>query len=58
MRASQSKEAARLVLVEGVSRQDAALQACITPGGVSNALKPIREALKLSKIATKPRETT
>ena len=58
MRVSPSRDAARLVLVDGISRQDAAQQTGITPGGVSNALKPIRAALQLAKIATKHREST
>lgn len=55
MRESPSREAARLVLVEGLSGVEAAFIKGITPAGVSYAVTLMRAGLALAKIASKPR---
>lgn len=45
-----SREAARLVLVEGVVRTQAAQQTGITVAGVSNLLTRLKRAKELAKI--------
>lgn len=45
------KEAARLVLVEGMRQADAARQVGVTPPAVSNTLRACRLGLQLAKIA-------
>lgn len=53
VRSSPSREAARLVLVEGVSRSEAAQQTGITDAGVSNLLTRLKRAKELVKIVVK-----
>lgn len=48
LRASASREAARLVLVEGITAADAARRMAITPAAVSNALRSCRRGLDLA----------
>jgi DNA-directed RNA polymerase specialized sigma24 family protein len=51
MRPGPSREAARLVLVDGAPLKLAASAAGITVGGTSNAVQRVRRALGLAKIA-------
>jgi DNA-directed RNA polymerase specialized sigma24 family protein len=51
MGASASSQAARLVLVDGVSRETAASTFGVTLQAVSNAIGRIRRALDLARIA-------
>lgn len=51
LRGSASQEAARLVLVDGLSPSEAARQAGTTPQAVSNVLASCRRGLDLAKIA-------
>lgn len=50
LRGGQSQEAARLVLVEGLTPAEAARRAGTTPQAVSNALASCRRGLALAKI--------
>lgn len=49
--ASATREAARLVLVEGVTGAEAARRLGITPGAVSQALAGCRKGLELARVA-------
>lgn len=51
LRASPSREAARLVLVDGLSVIDAAAQAGITQQGANQAVLRCRRALELARVA-------
>ncbi len=51
LRQSASREAARLVLVDGLSVIDAAAQAGITPQGANQAVLRCRRALELARAA-------
>lgn len=51
MRHGPSQDAARLVLVDGLSSSDAARQCGITPQGVSNAVVRARQVLELARAA-------
>ena len=52
MQPGPSREAARLVLVDGAPLQLAATAAGITVAGASNAVQRLRRALELATIAT------
>ncbi|WP_443191416.1 hypothetical protein [Pseudomonas indica] len=51
LRSSASQEAARLVLVDGLSPSEAARQAGTTPQAVSNVLASCRKGIELARIA-------
>lgn len=52
MRGGASQEAARLVLVEGLSTTEAARRVGTSPQGVSNVLASCRHGLELARRAT------
>lgn len=52
MRGGASQEAARLVLVEGLSTTEAARRVGTSPQGVSNVLASCRRGLDLARRAT------
>lgn len=52
MRGGASQEAARLVLVEGLSTTEAARKVGTSPQGVSNVLASCRRGLELARRAT------
>ena len=52
MRGGASQEAARLVLVKGLSTTEAARQVGTSPQGVSNVLASCRRGLELARRAT------
>ena len=52
MRGGASQEAARLVLVEGLSTTEAARRVGTSPQGVSNVLASCRRGLELARRAT------
>jgi predicted DNA-binding protein (UPF0251 family) len=51
LRQSASREAARLVLVDGLSLDDAAKRTGITLQGTSQAVLALRRALELARVA-------
>lgn len=52
MRASASREAARLVLVDGMAPAEAARAAGTTPQAVNSALRSCERGLRLARTAT------
>jgi len=52
LRASRSREAARLVLVDGMSQSDAARAVGVSRAGVNNVVATCRRGLDLAQRAT------
>ena len=53
MRAGPAQDAARLVLVDGITQAEAARRTGLSPQGVHNAVTRARKAFALAQIAAK-----
>lgn len=51
MRAGPAQEAARMVLVDGITQADAGRRTGLSPQGVNNAVTRARKAMALAQIA-------
>lgn len=51
LRDGPAREAARLVLVEGIKQADAARQAGVSPSALGNTLRACRRGLELARVA-------